>query len=222
MNDISSNSQKKPVNGSMHETPERLLKLQAADLERVPALGLGFTKTTLDPKLHERLLQHFRASVHKFSSEAANGFLETENPRANPSLFYQDDPFNLRLMADLKDAHEEWSGQKLEEAACYGIRVYQRGGYLYNHIDQVRTHAVSSTICVDHRLDSPWPLYIEDLEGTPHEVLIEPGEMVFYEGARLTHGRPYALDGDYYANIYVHYTPIGWKLDGSSPDQTGS
>ena len=32
--------------------------------------------------------------------------------------------------------------------------------------------------------------------------------MIFYEGARLRHGRAYPLQGDYYAAIFVHYRPI--------------
>ena len=40
--------------------------------------------------------------------------------------------------------------------------------------------------------------------------------MVFYESARLLHGRPYALDGEYYASVFVHFTPIGWELVGLS------
>jgi prolyl 4-hydroxylase len=31
--------------------------------------------------------------------------------------------------------------------------------------------------------------------------------MLFYEGASLRHGRPYPLQGSYYANIYLHYRP---------------
>jgi prolyl 4-hydroxylase len=203
----------------MYETPERLVELQSKDLEKVTLLGLGFVKTTLDPWLHERLLEHFRSNVHNFKSEAANGFLMTENSRSYPSLLYQNEKFNQRLMSDLQSAHERWSGLSLKKAACYGIRVYQPRSYLYNHVDHARTHIVSSTICVDHRLHGPWPLYIEDLEGRPHEVSIEPGEMVFYEGARLKHGRPYPLDGEYYANIFVHYTPVDWDLDALRPDQ---
>jgi prolyl 4-hydroxylase len=42
--------------------------------------------------------------------------------------------------------------------------------------------------------------------------------MVFFEGARLKHGRPYALDGQYYANIFVHYTPLDWDLDAKGQD----
>jgi prolyl 4-hydroxylase len=109
------------------------------------------------------------------------------------------------------DMHREWSGHELTKAACYGIRVYQGGSYLLNHLDRLRTHVVSSTICVDHRLHSPWPLYIEDVDGNPHEVHVEPGEMVFFEGALLKHGRPYAMSGEYYANIFLHYTPVDWS-----------
>lgn len=198
---------------SMYETPTHLLELQRRQSVSVPALGLGFRKAALEPRLHQRLTQHLRANVHRFKSEAANDFLQTESSRARPSLIYFDDAFNRRLMADLQDIHEAWCGRSLRPAACYGIRVYQPGSYLYNHLDHSRTHIVSSTICVDHRLSGQWPLYIEDLEGRPHEVSIEPGEMVFYEGARLVHGRPYPLPGEYYANIFVHYTPVGWESD---------
>jgi prolyl 4-hydroxylase len=110
----------------------------------------------------------------------------------------------------------------LKKAACYGIRVYQPRSYLFSHIDSIRSHVVSSTICVDQRLNSDWPLYIEDLDGNPHEVVMQPGEMVFYESARLRHGRPYALDGEYCANIFVHYTPVDWELLESPSGRTPS
>jgi prolyl 4-hydroxylase len=196
----------------MYETPRHLIEKQRADIANVPNLGLGFKKAKLDPSLHNRLLDHFRANVRNFYTEKSDGYLMTENSRAHPSLVYQDEAFNQQLMSELKDDHEKWCELPLRKAACYGIRVYQPKSYLYNHIDNIHTHAVSSTICVDHRLNSPWLLYIEDNEGKPHEVSIEPGEMVFYEGARLTHGRPYAMDGEYYANIFVHYTPLDWEL----------
>jgi prolyl 4-hydroxylase len=197
----------------MYETPQHIVESQSKDLEHVPFLGLGFVKTTLDPGIYARLMDHFRTNVHNFKSEPSNGFICTENPRAYPSLLYQDEEFNQRLMGDLHQAHEQWSGLPLSKAACYGIRVYQPRSYLYNHVDHARTHVVSSTVCVDHRLYSPWPLYVEDLDGRPNEVSIEPGEMVFFEGARLKHGRPYPLDGEYYANIFVHYTPLDWSFD---------
>ena len=192
----------------MHQTPSRLVESQLPVRNKVPLLGLGFLKTKIDPALHERLLHHFHSNIHKFKSEPPNDYLLTESKSAFPSLLYQDEDFNRQLLRDLQKLHEQWSGLKLKRAACYGIRVYQPGSYLYSHTDRA-THVVSSTICVDHRLRNRWPLYIEDLEGQPHEIEVEPGEMVFFEGARLEHGRPYALDGEYYANIFVHYTPTG-------------
>lgn len=196
----------------MHETPAHLIAIHKKAKENVRSLGLGYAKTKLNSQLHECLLDHLRSNLHKFRSEPANEYLMTENKRSYPSLLYQDEEFNQKLMADLQKTHEEWCGRPIKKSACYGIRVYQPGSFLYNHIDHVRTHVVSSTICVDHRLRSPWPLFIEDDTGCPHEVLIEPGEMVFFEGARLIHGRPYALDGEYCANIFVHYTPLDWNL----------
>ncbi|WP_374619701.1 hypothetical protein [Devosia sp.] len=213
MNATSSNSRGAADSGSMYETPPDLVVDQMEFLKKTPTLGLGFRKTSVDPVLHERLLHHLRSNVHKFTSEPETGFIRSENPRAFPSLLYQDEAFNQALMSDLLPLHEEWAGRPLVKAACYGIRVYQPRSYLYNHYDRARTHVVSSTICVDHRLNSPWPLYIEDAEGRPHEVSVEPGEMVFFEGARLKHGRPYPLDGEYYANIFVHYTPLGWEAN---------
>ncbi len=206
----------------MYETPKHLVELQHKEHKKIPMLGLGFKKTTLEPRLYESLLDHFRTNVRNFTSEPGNPFLKTENSRAYPSLVYQNEEFNQQLMSDLEAAHKEWSGMPLKKAACYGIRVYQPRSYLYNHVDTTDTHVVSSTICIDHRLNSPWPLYIEDLDGQPHEVSIEPGEMVFYEGARLIHGRPSALDGQYYANIFVHYTPVGWDLNAPQPSRDQS
>lgn len=212
MNASSANSRRGDAISLIYETPPHLIIDQQKDLKKVRSLGLGFKKATLDPEIHERLMDHLRHNIHKFRSEQEEGFIATENPRSYPSLLYQDEAFNQQLLSDLQLAHEQWCGLEIRKAACYGIRVYQPRSYLYNHVDRARTHVVSSTICVDHRLNGPWPLYIEDLEGCPHQISIEPGEMVFFEGARLKHGRPYPLDGEYYANIFVHYTPLDWNI----------
>lgn len=216
MKDISSNSQKPRGTGCMYETPRHLVEGLEESLKLVPSLGLGFAKVTLDPSIFEGLRIHFLSNIQNFKSETNDDFISSDNPRTYPSLLYHNEAFNQKLMSDLHAAHETWSGLKLKKAACYGIRVYQSGSFLYNHVDRAATHIVSSTICVDHRLNSPWPLYIEDHDGRAHEISVEPGEMVFFEGAKLKHGRPYALDGEYYANIFVHYTPLDWKL-GAKP-----
>ena len=189
-------------------TPEDLERSTRAMQARAPYCGLGFEKGHLGEDLHARILDAFRANVDRFRPEAPNDWIGTTEPRSIPALFFEDRELNAEVSRLLQPAHERWSGRELCESACYGIRIYQRGTYLFNHVDRTETHIISATICVDHRLDKPWPLYIEDIEGTPYQVDMEPGELLFYEGARLRHGRPYPLEGDYHAGMFVHYRPV--------------
>ncbi len=192
----------------MFDTPANL-EGQTREMQAgAPYLGLGFEKAALPPEIHDRLLQHLRANRDRFRAEVPIEYLRNDDLGTIPALFFEDKAFNAALSRDLQPLHEEWSGKRLIESACYGIRVYQRGSYLFNHVDRTETHIVSSTICVDHRLSAPWPIFIEDIDGNPHQVDLAPGEMLFYEGARLRHGRAYPLRGDYYASIFAHYRPV--------------
>jgi prolyl 4-hydroxylase len=173
-----------------------------------PYLGLGFRKARLAPELHARLLAHFRDNVARFRAESRIEEIGTTGAGVIPTLLFEDREFNAQLAADLRPLHEAWAGVPLELSYCYGIRCYQRGTYLHNHVDR-QPHFVSATICVDHALDSPWPLHIESIDGEVSQINLEPGEFVLYEGTRLVHGRPYPLDGDFYAGIFVHYRPAG-------------
>ena len=126
-------------------------------------------------------------------------------------MIFEDKAFNEQLAEDLRPLLQQWSGMTLETSYCYGIRCYQRGTYLYNHADRM-PHIISATICVDHELNSRWPLHIETIQGEVSQVDLEPGECVFYEGTRLAHGRPYPLDGDYYAGLFVHFKPVDQSI----------
>ena len=39
------------------------------------------------------------------------------------------------------------------------------------------------------------------------------GDMVLYESHSVIHGRPFPLQGNYYANVFVHYEVIGSKSE---------
>ena len=54
-------------------------------------------------------------------------------------------------------------------------------------------------------MESEWPLYIVDNEGGQHMVLLKPGEMVWYESARIIHGRPDPFRGEYYDNLLLDF-----------------
>ena len=171
-----------------------------------PYLGLGFKKTRLEPQLYARLRAHFRDNIERFRPEGPVDEIRTTAQQTIPTLLFDDEAFNARLAAELRPLHEAWAGMPLLLSHCYGIRCYQRGTFLYKHVDR-QPHFVSSTICVDHALESPWPLSISTLDGQVNQIDLAPGELVLYEGTRLAHGRPYPLDGDFYAGIFVHYYP---------------
>jgi hypothetical protein len=57
----------------------------------------------------------------------------------------------------------------------------------------------------------PWPIYIEDFHGRTHEVILTPGDMLFYESSKCFHGRPKKFNGSWYSSVFVHYFPThGW------------
>ena len=75
------------------------------------------------------------------------------------------------------------------------------------HVDTVNTHVVSAIINVDQSAERSWPLLILDHYDNEHEVIMEPGDMVLYESAKLLHGRPSPFVGSHYDNIFIHYCP---------------
>lgn len=190
------------------EPSEALAAKTALQQANAPYCGLGFRKERLGDDLYKLLIDQFRRVAPAFRIEADVLEISNVDNDAIQALYHEETEFNNQMSKLLQPMHEAWSGMKLTESACYGFRVYQRGTYLHKHVDVTATHIISSTICVDHHLTSPWPLYIEDIEGNGHLVNLEPGEFIFYEGAKLIHGRPYPLDGDYYAGMFVHYRPV--------------
>lgn len=196
----------------MLEAPEWLQKQTREQQSTAPYCGLGFKRGRLSSELHSAMLGNLRTNSGRFQPEEQVNEINSVEPGFIPALYHEDAALNSAVCDALKPQHEQWSGMKLQESACYGFRAYQRGSYLHNHVDRGMTHIISSTICVDYQLDEPWPLYVEDIFGEAHQVNLEPGEFLFYEGARLIHGRPWPLKGDYYIGMFVHYRPVEQEL----------
>merc|ERR1719356_1648643 len=121
---------------------------------------------------------------------------------------------------------QQWIGEKIELAgtSVYGIRRYTRGAWLMGHLDHLKSHVISAILNIKQDVDSDWPLQIFDHDGKLHEVILAPGEMVWYESARLVHGRTKPLNGSYFENLFVHYMPRSqlwygedWDLDYGVP-----
>ena len=54
-----------------------------------------------------------------------------------------------------------------------------------------------------------------------HNVTMEPGDLVLYESHSVIHGRPFRLQGKFYANVFVHFEPLGIPLHMPQPEGNG-
>ena len=176
--------------------------------ELAPALTrTGFSKSLLDPALYAEILEFYRSNCDEARDEHVEGGYVFSEKSAGPAsqLVELADDLREKIHSSLAGVMGEWSGRDLEPTYVYGIRVYRHGAVLKPHRDRQETHVVSAIINVDQQTNSEWPLFIEDNCYRGHEVLLKPGEVLFYEGSRLMHGRPTPLDGSSYANIFCHY-----------------
>lgn len=126
------------------------------------------------------------------------------------------------IYSKLRPMAQDWISNKIELAgtSIYGIRKYTRGAWLMGHLDHLKSHVISAILNIKQDVDEDWPLQIFDHSGHLHSVLLKPGEMVWYESARLVHGRVKPLNGSYFENLFVHYMPRSqawynndWGLD---------
>jgi len=107
---------------------------------------------------------------------------------------------------------EKWAGVELENTSLYGLRRYEEGARLLTHVDRINTHAASVIINVAQgNVAKPWTIEVYDHADRLHEVVMEPGDIVYYESAKCLHSRNTPLQGEgaYYVNMFSHYRPVG-------------
>ena len=116
-----------------------------------------------------------------------------------------------KIDSQIKPIFEEWFGGDLVRTSVYGVRRYREGVLLRMHVDTLKTHVVSAIINVGQSVTEDWPLVILDHHGVERSIVMQPGDLLLYESAKLVHGRPTRFKGDYYDNLFIHYMPVvGW------------
>lgn len=113
-----------------------------------------------------------------------------------------------RVLKELQHFPEAWSNMELTPEIAYGFRLYRNQSNLYMHVDKPQTHVISFILHIDSSEDAePWPILIEDYQGTTNEVILKSGDMLFYESSKCFHGRPHTFNGSWYSSVFVHYYP---------------
>lgn len=168
----------------------------------------GYKRSVLSGPLFDSIQQFLRS--HTATAEEPNDYMWTE-PRGGVPAMMTQLPFNMcqQLHETLQPQAEAWCGRKIKPTFVYGIRTYLRGAVLKTHVDRDYTHVVSVILNVDQKATKAWPLYLQAAEpGAPHpfhQICLAPGEVLFYEGNRLQHGRTTPFDGESFSNVFVHW-----------------
>eukprot|EP00208_Stichococcus_sp_RCC1054_P007059 CAMPEP_0206137300 /NCGR_PEP_ID=MMETSP1473-20131121/2453_1 /ASSEMBLY_ACC=CAM_ASM_001109 /TAXON_ID=1461547 /ORGANISM="Stichococcus sp, Strain RCC1054" /LENGTH=534 /DNA_ID=CAMNT_0053530323 /DNA_START=367 /DNA_END=1971 /DNA_ORIENTATION=+ len=171
----------------------------------------GFEKTRAPPMLYAMLKdfweQHNRTASNEnwtpdniYVNHDASRFQLVELPEIGTA--------KSTMFEMIRPTFEKWAGVAPQlPSAIYGVRVYTEGSVLQDHVDRSDTHIISAIINVAQDLDEPWPLEIVGHSMQPAHVVMEPGDMILYEGASCAHGRPTPLKGRFMANVFLHMRP---------------
>jgi len=125
---------------------------------------------------------------------------------------YYNDAMMKALHLMLLDSMEHNTGLKLWPTYAYW-RFYKYGDILVKHTDRPSCE-VSGSLHVGHEGED-W--YIHIIDGTEQKMLLEPGEMLLYDGPKMPHWRD-EYRGGRYAQAFFHYVDKNgpnaqWKYD---------
>jgi prolyl 4-hydroxylase len=175
--------------------------------ERLPVYSRpGFWRTNVPSGLFVALRAFYEAHCADAVEERVPGFITSTHSVAS-ELIALPDSLKRASHKALARLVQEWCGAPIEPTYVYGIRRYRRGATLKIHRDRLGTHVFGVIVNIEQAVSQDWPLVVEDHVCRSHTIVLAPGQMLFYEGARLPHGRPAPLNGESYASVFVHYRP---------------
>jgi hypothetical protein len=181
----------------------------------LPALtDRGYARIHMPDRLFRVLDRWYRRHAGEAEQEqGVESVVRSRNPGPPSGLVRLDHESRLAklVLRRMQPLLEAWCGEALVPESIYGVRVYGEGAVLYRHVDHVETHVASAVLLIAQDVDRAWPLVLEGRDGSRHEVVLEPGEALLYEGARLPHFRDAPLEGRAYAALFIHYRPVWWS-----------
>ncbi|KAL7512136.1 hypothetical protein ACHAXN_009306 [Cyclotella atomus] len=182
---------------------------------------MGFRLVKLPPRVVSALTDFWKANLGKEKEEEWFAGNTYTNHWESPTMMMDvTDDYLEGGGEPLRDlvwdtAHrmlEEWTGQELAKTSFYGIRMYATNAVLAPHVDRMPL-VTSAVINVAQDVEEDWVLELWGHDGKAYNVSMEVGDMVMYESHSVIHGRPWPLKGKYFANVFVHFEPIGHSLE---------
>ena len=118
------------------------------------------------------------------------------------------------LSVYLLPAVEKAVGEKLYPVYSYA-RIYYTGSRLDPHFDRSSSE-ISVSVCIEKDSED-WPLFIKSAQGTTHEINLDQGDIVIYQGNSQEHWRN-EFTGRKQIQCFLQYVradgPASWlKLD---------
>jgi len=106
------------------------------------------------------------------------------------------------LMVVLQKRIEDIIGKELYPCYTYA-RIMHKGADMAKHKDRPSCQ-YSGTICIDQDPDNEYPIYIENYKGKVTSVVLQPGDMIVYNGTELNHWRE-EYKGKEHTQAFIHY-----------------
>jgi prolyl 4-hydroxylase len=167
----------------------------------------GFMKTRLPQSLFNKIYHDYQSQMSKVTSSNDKTITGGDKAVIVNNINPLSEDFKQETHQALQPLIEAWFGHYLKFSDIKGITNYKNAAVIKQHREDRNTNIVSAVINIHQCVNKPWPLVIDDHNYRKHQVYFTPGDILFYEGAKLSHGRPEALDGDEYAELILHYQP---------------
>ena len=133
-----------------------------------------------------------------------HGALSGDPQVLNSFALYGDVALDL-VLKNIQPIIESKLKLKLVPTYSYA-RLYKKGDILKRHTDR-NACAVSGTL---NLAGIPWPIYLKESSKKIHEVLLNPGDILLYDGCKHEHWRE-EFPGETYTQVFFHYNKRGSK-----------
>jgi hypothetical protein len=175
----------------------------------------------LNTKKYVHLVDFLDEDFCKKLSDGLKQLVIDERTKKDPQCPISEAIYGAEIFDDLllrcKDKLETVSGKQLLPTYSYA-RLYLRGEELHNHLDR-ESCEISATITLGFDGDV-WPIYMSDFADKQEaaKISMKVGDAVLYRGTEKFHWREKYTEGEWQAQVFLHYVDANgnfrdWAFD---------